>query len=529
MFDMFEEIGIFGDVIMPEIEEQKTSKKAKTKNTEKKEQNKKKEESKYKLPVKVLFDSVEPVEIEGDRELTKAELFAEIAKMTDYQAIKEPEKYFKLEKLGERTYLYRPLYSAKCEKGSSGKYLLLGHILVLDEIIVQEDDKDISVDDVKKYIEDSYGYQVELYLVEEIYIPVPVNMNNDSLEKLEFPVKASALSLAGESLEITKEDYLAFIPKKEEQLSLIEESEVETDFTVTEDVIVKVLTTFFPDYEKDLAYRYDSEKNLICVNHKNNAAQNTSAATVKKEELYPTDATVSLIFTRLQLSSELFGGKKEITKKEVLKYIGKQYPEYSPERTELVYDSKKKLIIPSLKSGKRGSYCLKEEEDFRYERTPIMEILAFKEERKLNGCVRGRVSYSLPKIPYSILKDVVDFFLNVFEEKDTEAVALIFYDKKIENYEVRIPKQTAGAAFVEFERDISLELDETKYLVMEIHSHGRYGTFWSDTDNREELSHRLYAVVGSLKDFAYDDLHIIVRAATGGLQVKIPLESIFCL
>ena len=55
MFDMFEEIGIFGDVIMPEIEEQKTSKKAKTKSTEKKEQNKKKEDSKYKLPVKVLF------------------------------------------------------------------------------------------------------------------------------------------------------------------------------------------------------------------------------------------------------------------------------------------------------------------------------------------------------------------------------------------------------------------------------------------------------------------------------------------
>ena len=29
MFDMFEEIGIFGDVIMLEIEERKTSKKAK--------------------------------------------------------------------------------------------------------------------------------------------------------------------------------------------------------------------------------------------------------------------------------------------------------------------------------------------------------------------------------------------------------------------------------------------------------------------------------------------------------------------
>ena len=158
-----------------------------------------------------------------------------------------------------------------------------------------------------------------------------------------------------------------------------------------------------------------------------------------------------------------------------------------------------------------------------------MEILAFKEDRNPNGCVRGRVSYNLPKIPYAILKDVVDFFLKVFEEKGTEAVALIFYDKKNKNYEVHIPKQIAGAAFVEFERDISLELDESKYLVMEIHSHGRYGTFWSDTDNREELSHRLYAVVGSLKDFAYDDLHIIVRAATGGLQVKIPYESVFCL
>ena len=34
----------------------------------------------------------------------------------------------------------------------------------------------------------------------------------------------------------------------------------------------------------------------------------------------------------------------------------KSYPEYSPERTEIQYDEAKKLIMPILKSGKRGAH-----------------------------------------------------------------------------------------------------------------------------------------------------------------------------
>ena len=121
---------------------------------------------------------------------------------------------------------------------------------------------------------------------------------------------------------------------------------------------------------------YDEEAKVIVIGHKNNQSVQKAAATVK-EELYPTDASVSLIFTKLQLTSSMFGGKKEITKKELLKHIAKQYPEYSPERTELIYDKKQKLIIPSFKSGKRGSYFLNDNEEYRLEEPPIMRITAY--------------------------------------------------------------------------------------------------------------------------------------------------------
>lgn len=51
--------------------------------------------------------------------------------------------------------------------------------------------------------------------------------------------------------------------------------------------------------------------------------------------------------------------------------------------------------------------------------------------------------------------------------------------------------------------------------------------FWSDEDNREEVAHRIYTVIGDLEHFRYDKNHIRTRGATGGYHVVISPDVIF--
>ena len=210
-----------------------------------------------------------------------------------------------------------------------------------------------------------------------------------------------------------------------------------------------------------------------------------------------------------------------------MKYIGKQYPEYSAERTEITYDKKANLILPILKSGKRGAYELNDVDEYRYEDTDLMSVCAIKEEPDKYGCVHGIVYYHLPRIPFSILTEIMHFFWDVYVCRGTEAIAQIFYRRETKEYEIHYPKQVATVGSVDFTRDPEKEASPLTIPVMEIHSHGAFTAHWSATDNMEELAHRLYAVVGEIPHFRYDNAHIRVRAATGGYYVQLDINEIF--
>jgi hypothetical protein len=330
-----------------------------------------------------------------------------------------------------------------------------------------------------------------------------------------------------ECLEIGEEDYQTMT----EATSFSEENEGEDteeagNDKISENVIESYLKTLFPDYSEDLAYAVNEDDNSIQIQHKDVFGNTTSTPGAKKETTYPTDATISLVFTKLELTPALFDGKKEVTAKDIIRYLGKKYPEYSPERTELQYDQKRKLIMPILKSGKRG-YDLQDTEEYRLEDSPIMKVRANKYGEKFLGCVPGDFQFHLPKIPFSVLKEIMGFFWDVYVFQRTEAIAQIYYDLVSETYEIYIPEQTASPSDVEFQRNTAMEHDEGKLLVMEIHSHGSYSPVWSETDNQDEISHRLYCVVGNLQDFRYDPSHIRVRAATGGLHVLVNPDLVF--
>lgn len=566
----FGQLGLFGDDIGPILGEKKTKK------TEKKVSITDKKKEQYRGPLKIVFDSIDSVDILEDKEFSKEEILEEVSKSTGFTLFQENAKEFTLNRLKEGMYLLRAGYNSRYEKGSAGKKLLLQQLHILENIVQTDRLDEINVDDVKKYIQDNYGIDVDLHLIGDTYIPEPCIKKICCISKLEFPVKLTALTLFGEHLELEKGDYESLAtnltdsqnkaeeseepeepeeseePEQSEELEEPEEPEQpeepeelgkpeesgelaetrkkgEGKKEISESILKELIKMLFPEYAEDLQYTYIEEKSLIQVVHRSlGSIKEYQKPSIKKEDTYPTNAVVSLIFTRIELSSEMFNGKEEITKKELLKYIGKQYPEYSPERTEITYDKKKNLIIPLLKSGKRGgNYLLEDTDEYRKEETALMSINVVKEVPDIYGCVRGTVYFNLPKIPFSVLRYIIHFFWEIYVCEGTEAIAQIFYKTDSRTYEVYIPRQTASSGSVEFERDPQRELDESSILVMEIHSHGKFRAHWSDIDNREEVAHKLYAVVGNIPSFRYDKEHIRIRAATGGFFVQMEIEDVF--
>ena len=104
MFDMFGDVGIFGDTLMPvmNVKENKETK-AKEKETPKKEKT-----ETYKGPITVLFDSMGQIQIEGEKEYTKEQLIDEISEITNCSIFKEHEKQFDLKKIKDSVFLCEP-------------------------------------------------------------------------------------------------------------------------------------------------------------------------------------------------------------------------------------------------------------------------------------------------------------------------------------------------------------------------------------------------------------------------------------
>ena len=137
--------------------------------------------------------------------------------------------------------------------------------------------------------------------------------------------------------------------------------------------------------------------------------------------------------------------------------------------------------------------------------------------------VRAGFIPALPKIPYSILSEILAFFKSyVTEDSEFEALAYIYWSFEDSKFYVHVPKQQVSKASV----DSSLpELDEEKYvLVMEIHSHNTMAARFSPTDDRDEKATRLYTVVGRM-DKLFPD--ITTRISVGGKYEEIDPATVF--
>ncbi len=137
--------------------------------------------------------------------------------------------------------------------------------------------------------------------------------------------------------------------------------------------------------------------------------------------------------------------------------------------------------------------------------------------------VRAGFIPALPKIPYTILSNIIAFFKTLITEKcELEALAYIYWSVDENKYHVYVPKQRVSKASVD---SYVPEIDEEKFiLVMEIHSHNTMPAVFSQIDDRDERATRLYAVVGRM-DNVFPDIK--VRCSVGRKFVEVNPNIVF--
>ena len=264
----------------------------------------------------------------------------------------------------------------------------------------------------------------------------------------------------------------------------------------------------------------------------------STAAPAKKETMYPTEgSTLSLLWKRFELTPEQFEGKKEVSSKEITKFLRKNgYPEYEDSRTFIVYDDKAKIIIPNIKgSGKGASHfhsfeeaekaaykedyllCTFEqgEQNYRMEKTMVSLTAA-------NADGEGMFRWYLRKLSGNTFAVIREFFRKVALRHNTEALVWIFYEPTKDEYEIYVPEQTVSHAAVK-ENEYCIDTLE-RFRVMDIHSHGTIPAFFSSVDDADETGNRLFGVFGH-----YNENRSVfkLRAGTGDYHCPVLKELVF--
>lgn len=101
---------------------------------------------------------------------------------------------------------------------------------------------------------------------------------------------------------------------------------------------------------------------------------------------------------------------------------------------------------------------------------------------------------SVLKIPLNLLKQVGNWFADVYTKYKSEAVVILFYNYKKNLYHVEVPKQEVSGAGVNYK---SVTQGPKGFdRIGTIHSHADFGAFHSGTDDHDEES--------------FDGLHITI-------------------
>ena len=121
--------------------------------------------------------------------------------------------------------------------------------------------------------------------------------------------------------------------------------------------------------------------------------------------------------------------------------------------------------------------------------------------------VRAGFTPALPKIPGSLMGQIIAFFRAFMtENEENEALALIYWDKVKQEFFAYVPKQTVCKVEIEANLHDCPYDDAERYICYaDIHSHNSMDAFFSAKDDSDERSTGLYFVLGKLDQF-YPDI-----------------------
>ena len=300
-------------------------------------------------------------------------------------------------------------------------------------------------------------------------------------------------------------------------VKVYEQSDFEDGEEITEEVIQKKYAEAYPEFSECGFMYLNSENQLIPIlkNDKNVDTNNIALPVEVKA------GGLSVI-----VNSEDVKGKQCATLEELRKVLEEIYPEYSKERTEMLYD-KRHFVIPILKSSRKGVVIISQDPDWKHEVTEDKNHCKWRVETTPFGVFRYNLTRKTPvifelktqKIPGEFFYQIREIFIRNPRE---EYAVQIFYDKKKKAYELYEPVQQTTTCAVLFERN--REMETNKELVMDVHSHASMPAFFSSIDNQDEKGIRLYMVLGNLdkKAFSY-----VLRAGLAGVYGKLKLEDVF--
>lgn len=512
--------------LIPSMKKEETKKSSSKNNTKKGKQP-----VKYRQPVTLYSNYAAPVVIEDSglpEEMTESEILKEARSRHGCF------KNFTTEVLDEKTMLLVP-QAFNCVKKGSLKITDELEVRFGDNIMdispITEGMTEIAYEKLIKYASEQSGTGIEL-LHEENLITLLYSMDGSGrIENLKFPI--TAVLGADTSISIQEAEFREFVnsmnnkkdsaaeedgenePGDEE---LPQETEQPVEELLTAGNFMRFIESKEPTYKGGHGQLYINEKlNLVRALYKKKYAAVNKAE--KKETLYPTNAVLSLIYEKIQLMPEMFDGKKEVTEREIQRYLEKDRPEYSKERTKIEYDEKNRLIIATIIGGKRGTVEYSGQNGIRYRisDTPFMHIRA-----ATDGSGLGSMIWKLPKIPYHMLCSMCGFFKKVYCTYGTESLVNILWDPDKSSYRLYVPKQTVTPSSVDYQNDYDMQ--KHMWTVGTFHSHGMFKPYFSDTDDEYEKADGIYGVAGN---FNCPEPRIKMRAGTGGHYIPAHISDVF--
>ena len=489
--------------------------------------------SKIKAPVTIYTGYFEPAvlsaeqlgadEVDQDTVLKKAcEMFGYPYAMADIDAE------------GQKAYI---TVKATCRKAkgiihlTKDSRMLLGAHQYDISSVMDDEECDLDIPVLQKLVAGEtpvFGNQnqISFYVMDNLIIPrseLP-----EACPGMKFPLHVDILGR--EHIAITQEEYLSARAEKEKG------HDGNTPVKIERGTLIKLVEGRYADFKGHCDLRFNKER--LCALVQIRGKDLTVANTAKMIPVVGT--TISLIFTQMPLSPEMFGGEEEVAEEEIVRYLGGIYPEYSKERTEIVYDGKRKLVIPILKGSRKGAgietvisrereeellglpACVYEKEisgvTYRVENLPYLYAMLPK-----GGGGMGTQHYKLPKIPAIYFIQAQEFFRSVSERFDAEAMLQLFWDNEEKRYFLYCPRQAVRHASLSIIRN--WELERESWLVMDMHSHGTIGCSFSAVDDEDEKGTRYYGVFYGYKDKSMPKCEF--RVGCGGYFLNVGLRDLF--